>query len=135
MNTLTITELLESRLATVATGLGLKVSYENVQFEPFDDIYLESHVIPAKTNSIDLAGDSRVYVGVYQVNVVVKAGSGKSKAGKIANDIINAFPLNLELSRGDFTVYINSVPSAFPAVQGNATYSIPVSMNYRSDNS
>lgn len=134
MRLLHITELLESRLSEWADENGIPISTDNIQFENKGGVYLTSHILPAQTDSIDLAGDTRIYRGVYQVNVIYPAGKGKSDALKIAGQICNLFPLNLSLSGGMVTCFINSVPSEHPAIQSDTTYSIPVRMSYRSDN-
>jgi len=133
MSQLIIAELLESRLALWAEAQGLPVAYENIAFNPSDGPYLESHVMPATTEAIDLSRQAKVMRGVYQVNVVVPAGDGKSDAGRIADGIIETFPEGQEMSDGELTCYINSVPSAFPAITSDINYTVPVSMSYRAD--
>lgn len=133
MSTDRIIELFEVKLASVAKVLGLKVAMENIEFKPPQGIYLRSHVLPAQTEGMGLAGTMQVYRGVYQVDVCAPTGSGKKKAGSIADSIIKAFPHNIELTSSDFSVYVNSVPSRFPGIGGDTLYIIPVSMSYRAD--
>lgn len=128
-----IAELLESRLADWADSQGLPVAYANIAFDPPPGIYLESHVMPAATEAIDLSRRAQVFRGVFQINVVVPAGDGKRDGSKIAESIIALFPEGQEMSEGDFSCYINSAPSAFSAIPNDISYTIPVSMSYRAD--
>ena len=129
----TISELLESHLYTIANQLNLQIVYENIAATPNDEIYLKSNILPAITTSFDLDGESRIYKGVYQISVVAPINTGKSSSQQIVESIIKHFQLNLELKKGTFSLYINSVPSAYPAITDKTTYTIPISMNYRAD--
>lgn len=128
-----ISELLESHLYTIANQLNLQIVYENIAATPNDEIYLKSNILPAITTSFDLDGESRIYKGVYQVSVVAPINTGKSRSQQIVESIIKHFQLNLELKKGNLSLYINSVPSAYPAITDKTTYTIPISMNYRAD--
>lgn len=128
-----ITELLEKRLAALASELNLPVAYENVRFEDVDSTYLRAFTMPANTDSFDLEGETRVYQGIFQVNIVATAEIGKSASQSIAKAIAERFDYNTEMIEGDFTLYINSVPRIYTAITDETTYTIPVSMNYRAD--
>lgn len=130
MNQTTINQALESKLSSVASDLGVSVAWDNIPFTPGDEPYLRSHVLPSVTVSNDLGGQMKVWQGVFQVDVCAPVSEGKASAVKMADDIVAAFPLNLELASG---VYINSVASQYPALISGTTYKIPVSMNYRVD--
>lgn len=128
-----ITQLLEARLSEWAEAQGLQVAFDNIGFSPPDGIYLESHVMPATTTAIDLSRQAKVFRGVYQINVIAPAGTGKSAGGSIAEELIDLFPENQEMSDGKLTCFINSVPSAFAGISSDTSYTIPVSMSYRAD--
>ena len=129
----TISELLESHLYTIANQLNLQIVYENIEATPNDEIYLKSNILPAITTCVDLDGESRIYKGIYQVSVVAPINAGKSRSQQIVESIIKHFQLNIELKKSAFSLYINSVPSAYPAITDKTTYTIPISMNYRAD--
>ncbi|MCO6551008.1 MAG: DUF4128 domain-containing protein [Gilliamella sp.] len=129
----TISELLESHLDIIANQLGLPIIYENIESIPNDEIYLKSNILPAITTSFDLGGNSRIYKGVYQVSVVAPINTGKSRSQQISEAIIKHFQLNTELIKDNFSLYINSIPSVYPAITDKTTYTIPISMNYRAD--
>ncbi|WP_112288428.1 DUF4128 domain-containing protein [Rahnella sp. AN3-3W3] len=128
-----ITQLLETRLSEWAEAQGLQVAFDNIGFSPPDGIYLQSHVMPATTTAIDLSRQAKVIRGVYQINVIAPAGTGKSAGGLIAEQLIQLFPENQEMSDGVLTCFINSVPSAFAGISSDTSYTIPVSMSYRAD--
>lgn len=128
-----ITQLLEARLGEWAEAQELQVAFDNIGFSPPDGIYLESHVMPATTTAIDLSRQAKVFRGVYQINVIAPAGAGKSAGGLIAEQLIQLFPENQEMSDGGLTCYINSAPSAFAGISSDISYTIPVSMSYRAD--
>lgn len=129
----TISELLESHLYTIANQLNLQIVYENIEATPNDEIYLKSNILPAITTAFDLDGDSRIYKGVYQVSVVAPINTGKSRSQQISEAIIKHFQLNTELTKDNFSLYINSIPSVYPAITDKTTYTTPISMNYRAD--
>ena len=128
-----ISELLESHLQIIATELNLQIVYENIEATPNDEIYLKSNILSAMTACFDLEGESQIYQGVYQVSVVAPINTGKSRSQQIVESIIKHFQLNPELKKGNLLLYINSVPSAYPAITDKTTYTIPISMNYRAD--
>lgn len=128
-----LTQLLETRLSEWAEAQGLQVAFDNIGFSPPDGIYLQSHVMPATTTAIDLSRQAKVFRGVYQINVIAPAGTGKSAGGLIAEQLIQLFPENQEMSDGVLTCFINSVPSAFAGISSDTSYTIPVSMSYRAD--
>lgn len=129
----TISELLESHLYTIANQLNLQIVYENIEATPNDEIYLKSNILPAITTSFDLDGESRIYKGVYQISVVAPINTGKSRSQQIVESIIKHFQLNTELTKDNFSLYINSIPSVYPAIADKTTYTTPISMNYRAD--
>lgn len=133
MTTQRITQLFETKLDVVASALNLEIAMENIVFEPDKNIYLRSHILPASTDVIDLAGTMKVYKGVFQVDIVAPAGTGKTKAGNIADSIIEAFPNNLELSEREFTVWIDGEPNRMRALSDSTRYLIPVSIDYRAN--
>ncbi|EFV40446.1 hypothetical protein HMPREF0864_02177 [Enterobacteriaceae bacterium 9_2_54FAA] len=133
MTTQRIIQLFETQLAAVASALKLDIAMENIEFKPSKNIYLRSHVLPAGTDVIDLSGTMKVYKGIFQIDIVAPAGAGKAKAGNIADSIIEAFPNNLELSVGEFTVSVDGEPSRMRALSDSTRYLIPISIDYRAN--
>ncbi|WP_254052041.1 phage tail terminator-like protein [Candidatus Fukatsuia symbiotica] len=49
-----------------------------MQFSDTGSLYLQSHLLPASTECLDLAQVSRVYHGVYQMTLCAPMGSGQA---------------------------------------------------------
>lgn len=142
---LRIAELLESRVAVFAKAQGVQVAWENIPFTPPQDKpYLRLFVLPAATQSIDLAAQAKTYRGILQVNVIAMAGSGVGDSRSIAQLIADDFPEGQLLRDGDLSVYVNSQPIIHPGIQdrassgptsgsGSISYTIPISISYRAD--
>ena len=129
-----ITTALEAMLGLWADGEGVRVAWDNIQFDPpGDGLYLISHDMPAQPYSIDMAGGCRVYPGVYQVTVVAPAGGGKSQARMLARRVAGLFPENQEIPGDGFTAWVTSPPAIYPGIPDGVSYAIPVSINYRAD--
>lgn len=129
-----ITTALETMLGTWADGEGVPLALDNIQFDPpTDGLYLISHDMPARPYSIDLAGECRVYPGVYQVSVVAPAGNGKALARALARRVAALFPENQEIPGDGFSAWVTSPPAIYPGVPDGVSYTIPVSINYRAD--
>lgn len=127
-----ITGALEAHLSVWADTQGIPVAWDNIQFDPpIDGIYLTSHDMPASSYSIDLAGTAVISPGVYQVNVVVPAGSGKSEARRIASLVAELFPENAEITGEGGDVWITAPPTVFAGITDTVSYTVPVSIKYR----
>lgn len=129
MNTV-ISELLESHLEIIAKELEIPIFYENIEPIANSEIYLKSTILPALTTCLDLDEKSRIYNGEFQVSVVVPVNTGKLRSLQISDMIIKHFSPNLELTKDDFSLYLNSIPSICPAILDKTTYTVPISMNY-----
>ncbi len=128
-----IAELLEARLGEWADAKGVPVVWENISENPPDTLYLQAYAMPATTTTIDLAEKLQVLPGVWQINVVAKAGEGVSVNGAraLADGVAALFPVGLVLSDGGLTCYISTPPTVYRGITSDTRYSIPVSMSYR----
>lgn len=73
-----IATALAARLGEWADAEGIPVAWENVPFTPpSDGLYLAVHDMPATPRTVDLGLRCRIYSGVYQINVVAPAGTGR----------------------------------------------------------
>lgn len=132
-----IRSIYEARLSTWAAAHSpvLKVAYENVDFTPPSDgsTYLRCFLLPADTDSQDLQGIHEAFQGVFQVNIVAKAGIGLGAAKSVADELRALFPNNLRLTKSGLTVQSISPCSQGPTQQDTNTATIPVWFNYRAD--
>lgn len=127
---------LESRLATWAAARtpALSVAYENDDFTPeVGTPYLRAYMMPADTDSQDLEGSHRLYLGVYQVSMRLPALIGTELSGTIVGELETLFPVNLRLTSGAITVTTTSPVSAGPGQNEPGLYVVPVSFSYRAD--
>lgn len=131
-----IRQLYEARLKAWAAAQvpALRIAYEGVKFTPVTgENYLKAYTLPAATDSDDLEGAHRLYLGIFQVSIVTPSGNGPGKAEGIADQIASLYPLNLRLSRAALTVMVYTPVEPGPGIPEDATYTVPVSFRYRSD--
>ena len=88
-----IASALAARLGAWADAEGISVAWENVPFTPpANEMYLAVHDMPVTPRTIDLGLRCRTYSGVYQINVVAPAGSGRTSVVALAGRVAELFP-------------------------------------------
>lgn len=136
MSNAAVRAALEGRLSTWAAARvpALVVVWENVPYNPAQgQTYLRAFLLPAPTQSDDLAGAHRARLGVFQVSIVVPINQGPGAATAIADELNTLFPVNGRYTSSLVTTQIITPASPSPAFQDGATYIVPVSIGYRSD--
>ncbi len=136
MSHATIRKIYEARLKAWAGARVpvLRIAYQGVKFVPqTDETYLAAFTLPASVDSQDLQGAHRLYLGIFQVSIVVPAGKGTGAAEAMADELAALFPLNLRLTRDSMTVMVYTPVEPGPGISEDATYTVPVSFRYRSD--
>ena len=128
-----IRSLLQSRLNAWATAKPIPVAWDNVKFMPPTGSYIRASLLPADTQSIDLEGAHRGYMGLFQLSVHVPLGSGPNAAETLTDELSALFPMALRLESGSFWVQITSPCSAYPGIPGDTHYMVPVRFRYRAD--
>ncbi|WP_085599771.1 MULTISPECIES: phage tail terminator-like protein [unclassified Pseudomonas] len=131
-----IATIYEAKLIAWAKALPapLKVMVENEAYTPVDGAtYLRAFTLPGDTASNTLAGDHKLYTGVFQVSIVTPSGKYRSMAGGLADEISALFPLYERNEKGGLTVVTMTPPDQGPGIQGDTTYTVPVSFQYRAD--
>ncbi|MEG5786821.1 DUF4128 domain-containing protein [Enterobacter bugandensis] len=129
-----IASALATRLGTWADAEGISVAWENVSFTPpANEMYLAVHDMPVTPRTIDLGLRCRTYSGVYQINVVAPAGSGRTSVVALADRVAELFPEGQEIEGRGFTCWIDQTPGVFRGITTSVSYTIPVSLNYRAD--
>lgn len=132
----TIRSLFEARLAdwAILKKPALRIAFQNVSFTPAaNETYLRAFLMPAGTGSDDLAGEHRVYSGLFQITIVTPAGGGSGAGEGLADELAALFPLNTRLSRDDLTVLVMAPVEPGPQQQEDTSFSLPVSFQYRAD--
>lgn len=134
MSHLIIRRLLESRLAVWAESKSLPVAYQNMSFTPpASGIYLRTFTLPAVTDSTDLPGKNRQYIGLFQVSIVVPADEGVGGGEELIGELASLFPLFETLTQDDLKVKIMTPVDQGPEIQGDTDYTVPTSFRYRAD--
>lgn len=131
-----IRSLLESRLKAWAAARtpALRIAYQNVPFTPNSgETYLRAFLLPAGTDSNDLAGAHRLYTGAFQITIVTPTGNGPSGAEAIADELAALYPLNDRLVRNSLTALIMTPVEPGPEQTEDTAFALPVSFQYRSD--
>ena len=124
-----IASIYEAKLIAWAKALPvpLKVVVENEAYAPKDgETYLKAYTLPADSASNTLAGDHRLYTGVFQVSIVTPSGKYRGVAGALADQIAVLFPLYERNTKGALTVVTMSPVDPGPGISEDATYTVPV---------
>jgi len=112
----------------------IKVVFENIQYDPADgETYLRAFALPGDTVSSTLAGDHRAFIGVYQVNILAPANTGKTKTNPLVVELTALFWLYARDTKSGVTVVTISPVEQGPGITDAATYMVPVSFQYRAD--
>lgn len=128
--------LFSAALAEYAELKGIKVSWDNVkeQFDADDADHIETHLIPADTFTDTLGGDHKAFIGLYQMKIVTKYGTGYLKTEEIIEDLQNVFKVYKEFTdTNGFAVQVIS-PIKTPEGKQNASqWAVPAYFEYRAD--
>lgn len=126
---------LDARIGAWADAEGIPLALPNCPFEKPAGVFLEAHDMPATPQTLDLGLTCRVWPGVYQVNVVVPVGAGRSAGRALAQRIADLFPEGQSIAGDGFTCYVSAQPAIYSGVLNprKTRYSIPVSIPYRAD--
>lgn len=134
MSHLTIRLLYQQRVTAWAADKSLRVSYQGAEFIPAaDETYLSCFALPAGTDTNSLAGDHRVYTGVFQISVVTPVGNGTGDAEGLVDELAELFPAYLRLKQGEFEVIVLTPVEPGPALTEDTTLSVSASFQYRAD--
>lgn len=125
----------ESKLNTWAAGKSpaIPVAWENVNFTPPFYPYVRAFMLPADTDSLDLEGKHRSYIGIFQVNIIGETGKGPAQVERLAEELAALFPLNLRMPVADGEVLVSSPMNEGPAASEDGAFTLPVWWRYRMD--
>jgi hypothetical protein len=132
VSTAAIRQAFEARLKAWADARvpPLPVAWQNVAFDPPAGTYLESFLLPAGKLSRSLDGSVKVYRGVFQVTVVLPAGTGPGAAEAIESELETLFAESAPMQQGSLRIHVTSPMSSSPAIQREERYAVPVSAAY-----
>lgn len=130
MSTLRINDLFEARLVNWAEINNVKYSLPNVDFVGDESIHLEPFIAPELSVALGIAQEVETYSGNYQINIVMRKGTGAKAGYQLAEEIISLFPRGLVLSEDTFNCYVNTGGNILPAVAKDDLYTLPVTIGY-----
>lgn len=137
-----IKKAFETRAAAWGAALvpPMPLSFENAPFTPPAPTaangygrYARVFVMPGNTDSRDLAGKHREFVGVFQVSLVLAQNKGGAEAQLLAQSLDDAFQPGPPLVQDGFNVWLTSPMSASPPIPEPDRYVIPVSARYKAE--
>ena len=130
-----IAAALNAFLGAWADGKGIPFLIENISAKTPTATYLEAFDLPATPQTLDMGLTCHVFTGIYQVNVVLPAGSGTSTGRALAREVAGQFPEGQSIEGDGFTCWIAALPAIRPGVLNprKTHYSIPISIRYRAD--
>ena len=131
MSIVTIRSTITKAVDTWAKEKGIPLARE---WQPFikptgQGTFVELHIIPADTIIASLDGERKRYVGDVIINIWAKGGYGTGAAEKLAEEIVELFPVVPKIYGA---VSIETVPSIKRhIVDGSGYMVLPVSFSYR----
>lgn len=136
MSNLLVRKAFELRVQTWAADQipPLPVAYQNAPFVvPADWRYARCFVLPGQTDSRDLEGKHRDYVGVFQVTLSTALNTGFRESMDLAESLDETFSTGLPMVQDGFRVWIVSPMSPASALDDPNALVIPVSARYRAE--
>ena len=137
MTTARIAAAFATRLATWAAARTppLRIAPQNVTFTPPAGTYLRTYLMPARTDSRTLDRVHRGYRGVWQVSVVLAAGTGYGEGYAIAAELDALFPTQPPyMVQSGLTVYVTQpMGAAAGLVDDDGRFVVPVSCTYEAN--
>lgn len=104
------------------------IAWQNILFEPTGSTYLRPRLIPASTIQASMGNDGKdVTDGIYQVDVFVKQGTGRSS---LLDSIADHFKRGTVLTHNGVNLRVRTVELAASISDGNWQFT-PVSVYFQ----
>lgn len=136
MSQVLVRKCFETRIAAWAAALvvPLPIAYQNAAFSvPTDWRYGRCYVLPGQTDSVDLEGKHREYVGIFQITLSLPIGKGLKESMDLADSLDTTFTTGLPMVQDGFRVWIVSPMSPAQPLDDPDALVIPVSARYRAE--
>lgn len=113
----------------------LAVAYQNAPFTPpANNVpYARCFVLAGTSDSIDLMGLHREYVGVLQVSLAMPIAVGSGLADQLAASLDLVFPPGPPMVQDGLSIWITKPMSQAPALQEPDRNVVPVSAFYKAE--
>ena len=107
------------------------IAWEGKQFDPTIAVYLHAFLVPAETIAVGMEqGGSDILAGIYQITVNVPKNSDKSVWLAETKKVKDRFVRGTILDVGGTRIVLSKTWSS-PAITGDTSYSVPISVRYR----
>ena len=132
MSVYSISKAIEKRLDSLSPKLS--TAYENVPFTPVNGTpWQDVRILPANPDNSSIGGGHYIEVGLAQILVCYKAGTGKKLAQERAQSIKTHFKRGTTMIEDGLNVIITRTPSIGGAFNDGDWYKVPVTIFYQSD--
>jgi hypothetical protein len=127
---------LSDRLQSLAFAPVLPIAWPNIKFPSsgtLPNAYLEVNFLPNRTNTRTLAaGGRQQHRGIFQVTLHMNsvANTGVRVPHEKADQIVDHFPLGLEMFESGIKIKIYRKPYGIPQPPDAGWFSIPVTIEY-----
>lgn len=113
----------------------LPIAYENAPFTPPAGLarYARVFVLPGSTDSRDLEGRHREYVGIVQVSFVMPLSTGMGEVSDLAQSLDDAFPVGPPMVQDTFNVWVTNPMSSSPPLSEPDHNVTPVTAPYKAE--
>lgn len=129
-----VRRLFAAALTSYASGKGYTVSHDNVKARFKGATHIRSHLIPVDTFSDTLSGDHNGFIGMYQMTVVTKFGTGVLDSELVLEELQQVFKNNRRfVDDTGFAVQVVSPIKSPEGKQIEGEWVVPCYFNYRSD--
>lgn len=127
-----VIDALNSRLRDAPLSPSLPIAWEGLSFAPGSDPYLQPTLLPARTNTLSLASQTRQLSGLYQVSVfwpvTPVTDRGVLPAVRVADALAAWYCVGTCLNSDGTVVKIIQAPYVSRVVQESAWLSVPLTI-------
>lgn len=118
----------KAAVAKFAAENGLMVAGDNVDFKPpkHGETYLKFSYVEADSRSVSLSRECRVYLGLVQVDVIFKPGTGTDAARLIAQNVAKHFPEGKILGDDKINLYVSEWAEVYRVQKHETGWLLPV---------
>ena len=119
--------------AKFAADNGIMIASDNVDFKPPANggTYLKFSYVEADSRSVSLSRECRVYLGLVQVDVIFKPGTGTDAARLIAQSVAKYFPEGKILGDDKLDLYVSEWAQVHGVQKAQTGWFFPVRFTVR----
>lgn len=114
----------------------IPLSFDNVigKFDGVNEDHIEVHLIPADTFTETLGGDQKAFIGLFQMKIVMKYGTGALDTENIVEELQNVFKVDqIFKDETGFSVQVTTPIVVPEGKQIGGQWAVPCYFSYRAD--